>query len=85
MEAAMEGKERNKKAFTEDKKLGIGTNVLPYPKFKGSNAKTLLKKDLDDRLHEAMKPQEIHKLHSGACAPWSLEVFRNHIYQELRT
>jgi hypothetical protein len=84
IEAALERKERDEKAFADDQKLGIGTNVLPYPKFKGSNAETLLKKDLDDRLNEAMTPKEIHKLHSGAYAPWPLEVFRNHIYQELR-
>jgi hypothetical protein len=84
IEAALEQKERDEKAFADDKKLGIGTNVLPYTKFKGSNTKTLLKNDLDDRLHEAMTPKEIHKLHSGAYAPWPLDVFRNHIYQELR-
>jgi hypothetical protein len=84
IETATERKERDEKAFEEDKKLGIGTNFLPYPKFKGSHAETLLKKDIDDRLHEAMMPQEMQKLHSGAYAPWPLEVFRNHIYQELR-
>ena len=85
IEAATDRMDRDEQAFAKDKeKLGIGTALLPYPKFKGSHAETLLKKDLDEDLHNAMTPQEMHKLHSGAYAPWPLEVFRNHIYQELR-
>jgi hypothetical protein len=84
IQAATKRKERDEKAFIEDAKLGIGTKFLPYPKFKGSDAEAILKNDLDQGLHESMQPREMHKLHSGAYAPWPLEVFRNHIHQELR-
>jgi sRNA-binding carbon storage regulator CsrA len=81
---ATDRNERDEKAFVDNKKLGIGTKFLPYPKFKGSNAEELLKKDLDEGVNKTMLPQDIHKLHLGAYAPWPLEVFRNHIYQELQ-
>jgi sRNA-binding carbon storage regulator CsrA len=77
-------KEKDEKAFADDKKRGVGTTNQPYPKFKGSDAEKLLQKDLDEMVHESMMPSEIHKLHEGAYAPWPLEVFRNHIYQELK-
>ena len=41
-----------------------------------------MKYDLDEGLHETMLPRELHKLHAEYAA-WPLEVFRNHIHQEL--
>jgi hypothetical protein len=84
-EDKLERKQRDEQAFDDDKKLdgGIGTTNWPYPKFKGSEAEQLLKYDLDEGLHETMLPRELHKLHAEYAA-WPLEVFRNHIHQELK-
>lgn len=55
-----------------------------YPIFGGSEAERLLKQDMDNDLHKQFKPRELHVQREEYQA-WPLEVFRNHIHQELRT
>jgi hypothetical protein len=61
--------------------LGAGTNPQDVPWHK-SEAKKLLKKDIDNGKHKQMKPEALHGTREEYQA-FSLKTFRNHIYQEV--
>jgi len=58
---------------------GKNPNDIPWHK---SEAKTLLKKDIDDGKHKEMKPEVLHGTREEYQA-FPLKTFRNHIYQEV--
>jgi len=71
------------RALAHDLALGMRKNSKPYPLWQGSCAERLLKEDLDDGLDLIMKPEKL-KGKRPEYDPWPLDVFRNHIHQELR-
>jgi hypothetical protein len=72
-------------ALANDKRLHPPANdPRGYPVFQGSEAERLLKEDMDNGLHEQHKPSYLYQQRQEYHA-WPLEVFRNHIHQELRT
>ena len=54
------------------------------PIWHGSRAKTLLALDMNNEKHTKLKPMELYKARPE-YSQFSLDVFRGHIYQELRT
>lgn len=57
------------------------TNHLNEPRWEGSDAQIFLRNDVSSKLHQNMKPQELHRLRA-AYLKFSLKTFREHIYQE---
>ena len=55
-----------------------------YPEWEGSDAQKLLKKDMEDGRHETMQPMELWETRDTYLL-FPLDVFRDHIYQEIRT
>jgi hypothetical protein len=55
-----------------------------YPKWGPSLAKQLLKADVDAGLHETMKPADLQQSRPE-YQPFPPKVFRNHIYQEIKS
>jgi hypothetical protein len=55
-----------------------------YPKWGPSQAKQLLKADVGAGLHKTMTPMELH-LSRPEYQEFPLKVFRNHIYQEIKS
>jgi len=72
-------------ALANDLSMGLRKNSRPCPRWKGSDAETLLQQDLDDGLDLDMSPQDL-LASRPECAPWvgHPKVFRDHIHQELR-
>jgi hypothetical protein len=58
---------------------GKNPNDIPWHK---SEAKNLLKKDINDGRHKEMKPEVLHGTREEYQA-FPLKTFRNHIYQEV--
>ena len=59
-------------------------NTLNLPNWDQSQAQRSLKKDIDDNKHKDMKPKELYE----SCPEYqvfSLDVFRGHIHQEVKT
>jgi hypothetical protein len=54
------------------------------PRWEGSEAERLLKLDVDDQKHKTVKPIELYKSRPEYYEHYPLEIFRNHIYQEVR-
>jgi len=72
------------KALENDRRIHPPSNdPRGYPVFQGSEAEKRLKEDIDNGLHEQYKPIQLHQLREEYQA-WPLDVFRNHIHQELR-
>ena len=55
-----------------------------YPEWDGSYAQKCLKKDIGDGLHEMLEPQELW-LYREEYDDFPLKVFKDHIYQEVKT
>ena len=72
-------------ALAHDRRLfpKKATNSLGQPRWEGSSAERILKKDIDDGKHKRQKPKELYKSR-GACQKFTLEVFRKHIHQEVK-
>lgn len=70
-------------ALSHDLALGLRKNSRPYPIWQGSEAERLLKEDLDAGADLVMKPAELRASRPEYLV-WPLDVFRNHIHQELR-
>jgi hypothetical protein len=62
--------------------LRAGTENLQVVPWHKSDAKRLLKQDVDDGKHKAMKPEALYNMREEYQV-FSLETFRNHIYQEV--
>lgn len=58
--------------------------VRGYPRWGGSRAKKLLKRDIDKGHYPRLKPSELHK-RRPEYLEFPLDVFRKHIHQELKT
>lgn len=71
-------------ALAHDLALDLPGNSKPYPIWQGSEAERLLKLDLDLKKHERLKPMALHASREE-FADFPLDVFRDHIYQEVRT
>ena len=73
-------------ALSNDRRIDPPTDdPRGYPVFQGSEAERQLKEDMDNGLHEQYKPQELYNHPDRAeYRRWPLDVFRNHIHQELR-
>jgi hypothetical protein len=71
-----------REALANDQRLHPPSDE-PYPVFKGSEAEKLLRKDMDEGLHEELHPHALYN-HREEYKRWPLDVFRNHIHQELR-
>ena len=72
-------------ALANDKRLHPPANdPRGYPVFQGSQAERLLKQDMDNGLHQQYTPSALYQQRQEFRA-WPLEVFRNHIHQELRS
>jgi len=48
-----------------------------------SPAASFLKNDIGDNLHQEMTPTELWLTRLEYCEEWSLEEFRQHLYQEI--
>jgi len=59
-------------------------STRPCPRWEGSEAERLLKLDMEEGLHKVLRPQEPIYNHPE-YAGWPLEVFRNHIHQNMRS
>ena len=72
-------------ALTLDKnhRRGNATNSRPYPRWNGSTAEALLREDVQNKKHEAMKPRALKETRPE-YAPFPLKIFRDHIQQEVR-
>ncbi len=55
-----------------------------YPEWEGSEAQSWLKKDMKAGKHDTLQPMELWETRD-AYQLFPLEVFRDHIYQEIRT
>jgi len=64
-------------------KSDIAANGL-YPEWEGSDAQKQLREDMKNNKHNTMAPQELHDSNE-AYDLFPLKVFRDHIYQEMRT
>jgi hypothetical protein len=61
-----------------------GPQPLPYPKWHQHEARHLLEKDVANGLHLSLEPREIYQLDDrNPYRDFPLDVFRNHIYQEI--
>ena len=58
-------------------------NPRGYPRWERSEAERLLKIDIDESKHLTMKPKELHQKRKE-YQEFPLEVFRDHIYEEVR-
>ena len=56
----------------------------PEKSWHKSNARVLLKQDIDAGLHTQMKPSEIYQRHNGAYKEFPPDVFRKHVHQEVQ-
>jgi len=54
----------------------------PYPAWHKSEAKKLLKEDIDNGVHDDMDPIDMYQ-ERAECREFPLSVFRKHIYQEV--
>jgi len=70
-------------ALAHDLALGMRKNSKPYPVWQGSVAERMLKEDLEAGADLVMKPEQL-KATRPEYKDWPLDVFRNHIHQELR-
>ena len=70
-------------AFLHDEALDLRANK-PYPRWGGSVAEELLKRDIDNGRLETMKPQQLQATRPQ-YSPYPLKVFRDHVQQELRS
>lgn len=70
-------------ALNHDEALGLRKNNKPYPRWQGSMAEELLKKDLDDGKYEEKHPSKLRATRPEFKA-YPKKVFRDHIQQELR-
>jgi len=59
-------------------------NHCGEPQWNGSEAQRLLKKDIDNNLHQTYWPGHLHAS-KPAYQEFSLDTFRDHIYQEVQT
>jgi hypothetical protein len=55
-----------------------------YPEWEGSKAQSQLKEDIDNNLHEMLEPKEL-LLYREVYDDFPLDVFHDHIYQEIKT
>lgn len=55
-----------------------------YPEWEGSEAQKSLKMDMENNAHEAMRPMALWETRAEYQL-FPLQVFRDHIYQEIRT
>ena len=84
-------RERNERSSVEAAALEQDRKIHPKPavnhrgepRWEGSAAEMLLKQDVKEGKHETMQPRELHASRVD-YADWPLDVFRNHIYQEVR-
>jgi hypothetical protein len=56
-----------------------------YAEFQGSEAQRLLQKDIEDGLHESMGKKDLYASRPEYFNEYPLNVFRDRIYQEIRT
>ena len=62
----------------------VVNNPRGYPQWEGSAAERLLKIDIDTHEHKKMEPRMLYQKRKE-YQEFPLEVFRNHIYQEVRS
>lgn len=60
------------------------TNHRGEPRWEGSEAERLLKKDIEDGKHKNLKPKALYES-QNEYMKYSLAAFRGHIYQEVQT
>jgi len=70
--------------ITHRPRNGPTDSTRPCPRWEGSEAERLLKLDMEEGLHEQMRPSDLF-FSRPEYAPWPLEVFRDHIYQGSRS
>jgi hypothetical protein len=73
-------------AFDHDQLLypTSATTQRGYPRWPGHEAKRLLKEDIDEGKHETMTPLALYKTRPAEYGQFPLDVFRDHLYQEVR-
>lgn len=74
-------------AVAHDRRLhpvSINPPGFSYPRWNGSEAERLLKIEVDNGSHARMPPRALHKT-EGAYQCFPIGIFRNHIYQEVRS
>lgn len=59
-------------------------NARGYPEWDGSAAQRQLKEDIESNLHNIIEPIDLWYLRE-VYDPFPLKVFRDHIYQEIKT
>jgi len=59
-------------------------STLNLPNWDQSDAQRLLKEDIDNNKHKVMKPKELYESRNEYQV-FSLDVFRGHIHQEVKT
>jgi hypothetical protein len=59
-------------------------NYRGEPRWEGSEAERLLKEDVGNGLHKTMEPRQLYQTRPQYHNNYPLEVFRGHIYQEVR-
>lgn len=70
-------------ALAHDEALGLRIHNKPYPRWQGTHAEALLKADISQNLHVNHKPKELW-VTRPEYKTYPLNVFRDHIQQELR-
>jgi hypothetical protein len=71
-------------AFAHDQQIypNAAKNHRGEPRWEGSKAERLLRQDMDEGKHKAMKPQLLYNARKEYYEHYPLKVFREHIYQE---
>ena len=79
---------KDKPLYSNGPDAGAGGYIPPLPgqemKWAGSDAEKKLKEDVDNKLHETMKPSDLRSTRPEYME-WPLAVFRDHITQEVRS
>ena len=70
-------------ALAHDEALGLRIHNKPYPRWQGTQAEAFLKADISQNLQVNQKPKELWVTRPEYKA-YPLNVFRDHIQQELR-
>jgi hypothetical protein len=73
-------------ALAHDRKIypKAASNHRGEPRWEGSEAERLLRKDMDEGKHNQMRPELLYYTRKDYHENYPLKVFREHIYQEER-